>query len=62
MERVEFESAVDAKEQAAWFRREFNTIRPHSGLAYMTPQDFSDECDRGLHGQPAEQMNVVTNQ
>jgi putative transposase len=52
LERVDFESAADAKEQAAWFRREFNTIRPHSGLAYMTPQDFSDECDRGLHGQP----------
>jgi putative transposase len=52
LERVEFESAADAKEKARWYRREFNTIRPHSGLAYATPKDFSDECDRGLHGQP----------
>ena len=40
------------RRRATWFRREFNTIRPHSGLAYKTPKDFSDECDRGLHGQP----------
>jgi putative transposase len=52
LERVEFESAADAKARATWFRREFNTIRPHSGLAYKTPKDFSDECDRGLHQQP----------
>jgi putative transposase len=52
LERVEFESAADGKAKGAWFRREFNTIRPHSGLAYKTPKDFSDECDRGLHGQP----------
>jgi putative transposase len=52
LERVEFESAADAKAKSTSFRREFNTIRPHSGLAYMTPKAFSDECDRGLHGQP----------
>jgi putative transposase len=51
LERVEFESAADAKAKATWYRREFNTIRPHSGLAYQTPKDYSDECDRGLHGQ-----------
>jgi putative transposase len=52
LECEEFESATDAKAKGSWFRREFNTIRPHSGLAYQTPKDFSDECDRGLHGQP----------
>ena len=52
LEREEFESVLDAKARASWFRREFNTIRPHSGLAYKTPKEFSDECDRGLHGQP----------
>jgi putative transposase len=51
LERVEFESVADAKAQAKWYRREFNTIRPHSGLAYQTPKDFSAACDRGLHGQ-----------
>lgn len=55
LERVEFESAADAKAKAGWFRREFNTIRPHSGLAYETPKDFSEECDRGLHGQPPQE-------
>jgi len=55
LERMEFESAADAKAKARWFRREFNTIRPHSGIAYQTPKDFSDECDRGLHGQPPRQ-------
>jgi putative transposase len=52
LEREEFESVVDAKAKGSWFRREYNTIRPHSGLGYQTPKDFSDECDRGLHGQP----------
>jgi transposase InsO family protein len=52
LERVEFESAADAKAKGTWFRREFNTIRPHGGLAYKTPKSFSDECDRGMHGQP----------
>jgi putative transposase len=55
LERVEFESVPDARSQAQWFRREYNTIRPHSGLNYQTPKEFSDECDRGLHGQPPEQ-------
>jgi putative transposase len=48
----EFESVVDARAKAAWWRREYNTIRPHSGIRYQTPREFSAECDRGLHGQP----------
>lgn len=52
VEREEFESVADGRVKGAWFRREFNTIRPHSGIGYKTPKDFSDECDRGLHGQP----------
>ena len=54
LERVEFESAADAKAKATWYRREFNTIRPHSGLDYETPKDFSAACDRGLHGKPPQ--------
>jgi putative transposase len=52
LEVEEFESVPDGKEKGEWFRREYNTIRPHSSLGYDTPKHFSDECDRGLHGQP----------
>jgi transposase InsO family protein len=41
----EFESAADAQAQADWWRREYNTVRPHSSLGYRTPREFSDECD-----------------
>jgi putative transposase len=45
-----FESAADAKQKGAWFRRASNQVRPHSSLGYQTPREFSEECDRGLHG------------
>ena len=57
LELEEFASVPEAKEQGAWFRREYNTIRPHSSLDYQTPKTFSDQCDRGLHGQPAKAAN-----
>jgi putative transposase len=46
LERVEFESVTDARAKATWFRREYNTIRPHSSIGYKTPREFSEECDR----------------
>jgi putative transposase len=52
LDAEEFESAEDGQEKARWWRREYNTIRPHSGLDYQTPKEFSDACDRGEHGQP----------
>ncbi len=52
LDREEFESLADARVKAAWWRREYNTIRPHSGLRYQTPKQYSAECDRGQHGQP----------
>ena len=52
LELEEFEDAPDAQEKGEWFRREYNRVRPHSALGYQTPKEFSDECDRGLHGQP----------
>jgi transposase InsO family protein len=52
LEIQEFESVADAREKAAWFRREYNTVRPHSSLGYKTPKEFSDECDRKTHDQP----------
>jgi putative transposase len=52
LEREEFESASEAQARATWWRREYNRIRPHSGVGYKTPMEYSAECDRGLHGQP----------
>lgn len=46
LERVEFESVPDARAKANWFRREYNTIRPHSSIDYKTPREFSEECDK----------------
>jgi putative transposase len=46
LERVEFESVPDARAKAGWFRREYNTIRPHSSIGYKTPREFGEECDR----------------
>jgi putative transposase len=46
LERTEFESVADAREKGSWYRREFNTVRPHSSLGYMTPKEFSTACDR----------------
>jgi putative transposase len=51
LDREEFESALDAQSKATWWRREYNTIRPHSGIGYKTPREFRLECERGLHGQ-----------
>lgn len=59
LEAEEFESVADARSKARWFRREYNTVRPHSALDYKTPQEFSSECDRGLHGKEAEQQPLL---
>jgi transposase InsO family protein len=60
LEVEEFEAVPDAKEKGEWFRREYNTIRPHSSLGYDTPRHFSDECDRGLHGQPPKSESEIS--
>ena len=52
LEREEFEDDSDAREKGRWFKREYNAVRPHSSLGYMTPKQFAVECDAGLHGQP----------
>jgi putative transposase len=46
LEVEEFESVPDAKEKGEWFRREYNTVRPHSSLEYKTPKQFSDEYEQ----------------
>jgi putative transposase len=60
LEMEEFESALDAKEKAGWFRREYNTVRPHSSLDYKTPLQFSTECDLGQHGQPPTDERAIS--
>lgn len=45
LEREEFETVADAREKGEWFRREYNTVRPHSALGYKTPREFSDESE-----------------
>lgn len=42
----EFESVADARAKAASWRREYNTIRPHSSLDYKTPKEFGTACDQ----------------
>jgi putative transposase len=59
VDREEFESVADARAKARWYRQEFNTIRPHSALRYLTPKNFRDECDRGLHGQPSPERKSL---
>ena len=44
LDRSVFADVADAAAQAAWFRREYNTVRPHSGLGYQTPQAFAATC------------------
>ena len=46
LEREEFESVADAQARGAWFRREYNTIRPHSSIGYKTPREFGEECEK----------------
>ena len=45
LERVEFEDVKAAQAKEAWFRREYNAVRPHSSLAYATPKEFSAARD-----------------
>lgn len=52
LERTEFESAADARAKGSWYRREYNTVRPHSSLGYKTPREFGEAC--GAAGVTAE--------
>lgn len=60
LDRDEFESVADARAKSQWWRREYNRIRPHGGIGYKTPQEFSVECDRGLHGPPPSEAPRVS--
>ena len=61
-----FADVADAKAQAAWFKDEYNTVRPHSGLGYQTPKAFAAACgDAGTKrpaggNPPASKTRVAT--
>jgi len=55
-----FDSVADARCTGGWFRRAYNRVRPHSALGYRTPKEFSDECDRGLHGQNPKRTRILS--
>jgi len=44
LDRSAFENVADAKAQADAYKREFNTVRPHSSLGYKTPREFAATC------------------
>ena len=46
LERENFETVADARAKGAWYRREYNTVRPHSSLGYTTPKEFSASCNQ----------------
>lgn len=39
-----FENGADARARAACFKREYNEVRPHSGLNYETPRAYAARC------------------
>ena len=47
-----FADVADAKAQAAWFKREYNTVRPHSGLGYRTPKAYAATCGKATTTNP----------
>lgn len=53
LKRHEFESVADAQARGKWFRREYNTVRPHSSLNYATPREFSEACGKKANNQAA---------
>ena len=60
LERTEFESAADARAKGSWYRREYNAVRPHSSLGYLTPNEFSAACDRKRGGKKPGSSTLMT--
>ena len=50
LDRVLLENVADAKAQAASFKLEYNTVRPHSRLGYQTPRAFAATCSGSKPG------------
>ncbi|MBT3340004.1 MAG: transposase [Planctomycetes bacterium] len=37
----------EAREIIDDWQRDYNTVRPHSSLKYLTPQEFADNLEEG---------------
>jgi putative transposase len=48
-----FTTLVDAKEKIERWRMEYNGERPHSSLAYRTPEEYAETCSRLTNGMGA---------
>jgi putative transposase len=60
LEREEFDSEADARAKGAWYRREYNAVRPHSSLGYQTPKEFSAACDRKRKRSEVKDSRLIT--
>jgi putative transposase len=40
----QFDSVADARQKIEAWREEYNTVRPHSSLGHLTPQEYQDIC------------------
>ena len=48
--------------KASWYRREYNSIRPHSSFGYATPKEFRATCDaKGAAKHMTLQLSSVRN-
>ena len=46
LDREEFESEAQARELGRLWKKEYDTERPHSSIAYKTPSEFATNCAR----------------
>jgi putative transposase len=48
-----FTNLADARNKIEQWRRQYNAERPHSSLAYRTPDDFAKTCSELISGMGA---------
>lgn len=53
-----FRTLQDVRRTLDCWRQEYNCERPHSGLNYMTPEEFRQRADRGKDGDEAALENT----
>lgn len=54
-----FRTLQDVRRTVESWRQEYNCERPHSGLDYMTPEEFRQTTDRGKDGGNAALENTI---
>lgn len=55
LDRELFSTVLEAEVLSEQYRRKYNTYRPHTGLAYLTPSAFAAQCgeEAGIIPEPA---------